>query len=527
MKLLSLYSKKSGSWALACGLVMAVSFDAQAIELKYSLAPEAENSQLGTAMVGLGDVDADGIGDFAVSDQYRFGETYFGSGIVYVVSGADGSAIRAHEGEPASSQLFGGAMAALDADGDGVLDLAVGAPGHSENGKFGAGAVWVFSGADGSVLSMTPGAPGSQFGSSLAMAGDQNGDGTDDLFVGAPMANGSRGEVVVQSGLDGAKLGTIPSPSTATSFGVALATLGDVDGDGRPDVAVGEPGFGYYVGRVLVFRSTDWTSVAERMGSGFYNGLGQFLAPAADADGDGSADVMIGSYSGGTCLVASGSDLGVIADLSRPTMPFFHQIVPSGSLDADGDGVADWLVGMTALDVVDDAPYGGIQILSGADGSALFEAVAETSRSGFGRTLALIPGLGFAGGEWALPDEESGGCGAVHVWEVEVNTNPDSDGDGVPDSEDSFPNSILDPTVIVGSGDSGVENRVDDQGVSIADLLSVVGDPADAKSHGAFMSGVVGLVNDMRKDGTISRDEAKALVHAAVVTRPDRKSRRR
>src|SRR5690606_11214716 len=133
-----------------------------AAELKFTLGPGSDNFQLGTSFAALGDIDGDGIADLAVGDpSYRSGGTLLGSGIVYVISGADGSILRSHEGDPARNQSFGTALATLDADGDGIPDLAVGAPGHAGSTGFGSGAVRIYSGADGSLLSSATGPAGS------------------------------------------------------------------------------------------------------------------------------------------------------------------------------------------------------------------------------------------------------------------------------------------------------------------------------------------------------------------------------
>lgn len=518
MKMLFSPRDKRRFVALTCALFAAAGLTSRAVELSYLLAPAANNMQLGSGFVGLGDVDADGIADFAVADRsFIHGGTLFSSGLVYVISGRDGSVIRSHEGAPASSQLFGMALAALDVDGDGVSDLAVGAPGHRVNGRFGCGAVWIYSGIDGALILMIEAEEPVQYGSSLANAGDQDGDGLDDLFVGAPLAVSARGEVVVQSGADGSQLWAVASTMTASSFGVSVARLGDIDGDGRAELAVGEPGYrgsSYYVGRVSIFRSSDQARVAEVVGNGFYNRLGESLVTADDADGDGLTDLMIGSFSGGTCLAVSGKDLSLIRDLSMPEIPFFNQMVPGGVLDVDGDGVPDWLVGTTAAMVMEGTPYGGLRVFSGVNGAVLLEMDAVVPRSGLGLTLKAIPGLGIAAGESLLTDPETGGRGLAYLWAVDV--EQDADGDGVPDSEDEIPDSIMDPTVHVGGVDSGVENRVDERGRAIADEIALLGDPDAARNQGQYVSGFSRLVSELRRDGRISRTEAQAL-HAAAI----------
>jgi len=97
-----------------------------------------------------------------------------------------------------------------------------------------------------------------------------------------------------------------------------------------------------------------------------------------------------------------------------------------------------------------------------------------------------------------------------------VDVEKDGDGDNVPDSEDEIPGSIMDPTVHVGGVDSGVENRVDERGRTIADEFAQLGDPAEARNQGDYVSRFSRLASGFRRDGRISRAEAKAL-HAAAI----------
>ena len=243
-------------------------------DLQFSLAAGPDNAQLGSAYASVGDINGDGIKDLAVSDpSFRSGGTESASGIVYLVSGADGAAIRSYEGVPAPSQYFGLSIAALDADGDGVTDLAVGSPGTSDDVGYGAGAVRVYSGATGALLTTTTGVWSSPNGSSRAKAGGQNGDGIQDLYVGAPNAGSYLGAVYVQSGRDGSILRTIMSDVSFASFGTTIATLGDIDGDGKADLAVGAPGLrtaSGYNGRVSIIRSSDGVAAAQITGTGVY-----------------------------------------------------------------------------------------------------------------------------------------------------------------------------------------------------------------------------------------------------------------
>lgn len=479
-------------------------------EPTFTLAPGPDNHQLGACFAVMGDINGDRAPEIAVSDPTCRNGALLGSGIVYIVNGADGSILRSHAGTPASNQLFGSSLASLDANGDGVLDLAVGAPGHMA----GAGSVTIHSGTDGSVISVAVGPAASQFGSALANAGDQNGNGTDDLFVGAPNLN-SRGAVYVRSGSDGTHIRTFLSASFISSFGLTVARVGDLDGDGLSDLAVGSPNVSSQAGRVSLIRSSDAAVQAVRQGSGNFNRLGDSLATVHDANGDGLPDVLVGSYSGGTALLLSGADLTLLRDLSLQSLPPLRQVHVGGDLDFDEDGISDWLIGSAAMNLSGALPAGGIRIVSGADGSTLFERLSTVANTGLGLGPAVLPGYGFAAGEKSLVDPVTGGRGLAHVWRL-VNEPLDSDGDGIPDEEDAVPFSIMDPTVVLGGIDSGVSNVVDGNGTTIADRFAVLGAPSDYRQPSHFIRPVHTLALELHQAGLLTKKEFQQITQAAV-----------
>ena len=130
-----------------------------------------------------------------------------------------------------------------DLNGDGLSDLLVGAPYASPGGIPEAGVVFAFSGADGSVLLAIPGLSfGEGFGRSVAPAGDVDGDAVPDLIAGAAYAS-SKGRASVHSGASGALLLSFLGKKRS-DFGWSVAGAGDVNGDGRGDFLVGAPYFG-------------------------------------------------------------------------------------------------------------------------------------------------------------------------------------------------------------------------------------------------------------------------------------------
>ncbi|MBT8485892.1 MAG: hypothetical protein HKO59_07065 [Phycisphaerales bacterium] len=144
-------------------------------------------------------------------------------------------------GTTAGDQFGFAAANAGDVNGDGVDDMIVGAPYNDDNGT-NAGRVYVISGLTGEVLySRRGGHPGNRLGWSVSGAGDVNGDGYDDFIGGAPYYADKRGRARVYSGADGSTLYILKGRRTGDRFGWSVSGGVDVDNDGRDDLIVGAP----------------------------------------------------------------------------------------------------------------------------------------------------------------------------------------------------------------------------------------------------------------------------------------------
>lgn len=212
-----------------------------------------------------------------------------------------------------------------DIDGDGHMDLIIGdsdADPDGVNPWDGAGHAWLLRGPFSGNLSYEPDTPAivggdrwDGFGAAVVGLGDYDGDGFDDFAVGAP---GARDAYIFSGGtttvptLDDA-LTTISARSSDFSLGSSLAAIGDYNNDGLADLLVsGQYNDAAYVvlgphsGAVSTSRAD-----AQLVGPGD-NAIGDAIDSAGDFDGDGTSDIVVGSVndSTGRVCVAEGGLLG-------------------------------------------------------------------------------------------------------------------------------------------------------------------------------------------------------------------------
>lgn len=240
---------------------------------------QGEFAGLGWQLDRAGDQDGDGIGDvWAGSPSDAQG------GHVYLLGGRDGHVIRRidnHEHDDAFGWYL---MSIPDLDGDGLSDVAVGAPNAGQGG-----AVFLISSL-GKVLHNIRGArPHGRFGEMLTALDDVDGDGTADLAVGVPGASDATGlgEVAIVSGKTGNVLHRLSQQQPGELYGRALATLDDLDGDGARDFAVAAPWYGTAekprMGRIEVRSARSLRVLAQIDGDTANDWLGWHMARAGAA----------------------------------------------------------------------------------------------------------------------------------------------------------------------------------------------------------------------------------------------------
>jgi FG-GAP repeat/FG-GAP-like repeat len=213
--------------------------------------PNEWSVQFGVALDFTGDLNGDGCDDFIVGDRYsNLGGLRFGAAFVF--SGADGQLLFSFSGHQFQND-FGRAVAGPgDMNGDGVPDIAVGTPAFDGVGDD-SGLVQIYSGVDGTQLFWLEGkSTRESLGVKLAVAGDVNADGRADLVVlgGSDLKLGLLCRVF--SGLDGTPL-TVQGGSGLYSYGSSIAGGGDFNGDGFADFAVAEGEYNNWTGRIFIY----------------------------------------------------------------------------------------------------------------------------------------------------------------------------------------------------------------------------------------------------------------------------------
>ncbi|MBL8901035.1 MAG: FG-GAP repeat protein [Planctomycetes bacterium] len=342
----------------------------------------------GQTLAAIDDIDGDGVKDLVIGEpfhDYSASASIVETGAVYLRSSRTG-AIRVRQLAVDSFGYFGTTVAALgDVNGDGVPDFAGGSPAVNNA----AGRVRVFSGANGVELWRVDGETRSELGTGIAGIGDGNGDGRADVAISAP-ENSNQSPYSFVRFLDGTnaqRIGTYVS-TIVTRWGHAIAEIGDLSGDGLPDLIVGEPlsdAYGNGTGRVTVLDPRRLSAAMPLWHAGpffrDFENVGGRVAAAGDLDGDGRSEVLA-SGTDERVYVLSGANGALRFELRAAIGDFGHALSAAG--DFDGDGWNDIAIGAPSA-------QGGAGVVRIYDrfGRQITELVGAAG-SGFGSSIAAI-----------------------------------------------------------------------------------------------------------------------------------------
>ena len=353
-----------------------------------------DGSRLGWSVSPAGDVDGDLTMDF-VSGEPRDDTTANSAGRARVFSGTTGAVIWTVTGDSGADQLGYAVTGVGELTGDSMGEFAVGAPFDDNNGSA-SGMVRVYRGDTGTVLYEWDGdSMQDEFGRSVADAGDVNNDRVPDVIVGAPQTNnGGIGYARIFSGATGSVIRTITGVDPQSAFGISVDGVGDVDGDGFDDVIVGaylDDSPGISRGRAYVFSGQTGGLIRFHDGLVDFDWFGWSVAGCGFVDGDARPDYIVGAYgadpggdTSGQARVFSGVDGSVLRTLNGVTMNENLGWSVDGVGDVDGDGRDDLIVGAP----VEGA--GRARIYSGLNGALLTEIVGDDSGDQRGRAVAGV-----------------------------------------------------------------------------------------------------------------------------------------
>lgn len=329
--------------------IVGVDLTAAAIKIKS----DEDFSELGHSVAAAGDVNGDGFDDVIIGAN-RYGANSEGAAFVFHGSenGVIGNTLQLANATITSDQVtasLGFSVAAAgDVNGDGFGDVIVGASLY-DNGETDEGVAFVFNGSATGIVGTGPATADarlesdrafSRFGQSVSSAGDVNGDGYDDVIVGAwryqspPIGDGAA--FIFHGSASGVASGSPVSANTvlrsdkqSDSFGLSVASAGDANGDGYSDVIVGAPrrrnslALGNNLrGAAFIFHGSAGGVISNVAGAAdtrllsdqSNSSYGSNVASAGDVNGDGFSDIIVGrssSFVGGAAFVHHGSPSGI------------------------------------------------------------------------------------------------------------------------------------------------------------------------------------------------------------------------
>ena len=400
-------------------------------------------------MASVPDVNGDGIVDVAVGAYVEDTTQGVAAGRAYIFDGLDGTLLKTlvspFTQAPGSFGISVAGMPDMNENGRG--DVLVGAVADGIYGR-----AYILDGYAGTLIRefFPPNATrvsGGHFGRSVSLVPDANGDGIVDVIVGAPLENSGgqtkAGNAHIMDGSTGALLHTVNSatPVANGQFGACVSGINDLDGDGRGDVIVGAWketwGTNINIGRVYVFSGSSGQLIrileSTLTGSAFdQNAFGHSVSDVPDVNGDGLDDIVVGGFweqtaSGpqneGVVHLFSGSNGDELYTLTSPNSQFngFFGMVVSGIPDLEGDGRGDIIVGAEYEEIGSHPTNSGMAyVFSGASG-ALIRSVSSPNMElsgSFGNSVVGVDDI----------NDDGGGEFMVGAYAEDPGSSPDSAG---------------------------------------------------------------------------------------------------
>jgi FG-GAP repeat len=390
------YGKDNGAPLMGAAYLFLGSEDGLGTQYAWRILGDQSGARFGYSVAGAGDTNGDGYADVVVgAPYYSNGQSMEGAIYLYRgnAGGLETSPTLMVESNQAQAYLGISVAGVGNVNGDGYDDFIAGAYRYSVDDQ---GAVWGYYGEAGTI-SATPdwevlsGQANAYFGSAVAAAGDVNCDGFADVLVGAYNYAGTEiaeGRAYLYYGSAGG-LATTPSWTAESNvgnawFGGSVAGLGDVNGDGYADIAIGAYRYsdqGESEGAVFVYHGSDigLASQADWQLHGVHEDqrLGS-VAGVGDINGDGYADLLLGAYGyedgaggHGGVWVFGGSSSGLQSEpihslVGDQAASFFGGSLAAGG-DINGDGYGDLLLGAYKYDNGETDEGAAFLILGGPD----------------------------------------------------------------------------------------------------------------------------------------------------------------